>query len=177
MRAEITDELDLILSWDDAGRNTIKWSVCSNCEFEVNVSLHLDSQMNYQGRTCIEFSTTCYAWALRLFADSIEKFVAGTEPKAEYVGSEDMSITIGEKKGQGDFSSATATTCDLDYEPFRFIDDVWCSGQINVTLGILTEGEATVRSIRQVLNLLKVDTSLEVQPDPPSTEQGAAPNP
>jgi hypothetical protein len=169
MHAELTDNLDLILSWSDRGTNTLTWSVCSKCEFEVRASLHLDSGMNYQGCTRIEFSTTCYAWALRLFADSLEQFLRGNAPEAQYCGS-DLSITISSKQGQGDCTDKTAILCDLEYEPFRSLNLVCCSGRISVTLGILKEGENAVRSIRKVLNLLQVDSSLNPHHDPAPTE-------
>lgn len=167
MRAEVTDSLDFVLSWNDNGRSTITWSVCSNCEFEVRASLRLDSGVNYQGGTRIEFSTTCYAWALRLFADSLEQFLRGEASEARYCGSEDMTITISTKRGQAACTDFTVVACDLEYEPFRTLNLVWCPGRIAVTLGLLEEGENVVRIIREVLKLLRMNTSLDAERDPP----------
>ena len=38
MKAKVTDEFDLVLSWDDP-RSEITWSACNDCEFEVRAKL------------------------------------------------------------------------------------------------------------------------------------------
>ena len=158
MKAQVTDNFDLVLRWDDS-RSEISWSGCSNCEFEVRAKLWIPGGVNYQGSTKIEFSTTCYAYALRLFAESLERLAGGQQDRASYRGSEDMEIKILERQGQAGCSDRRIMACDLKFDLLRAVDMVWCDNQIEATLGVCEDAEGVAKAIREVISTLGLDDS------------------
>jgi hypothetical protein len=161
MKAHISDNFDLVLRWEDDVRCEVVWSPCSECEFEVTAKLWFPPFFHYQGPTRIDFSTTCYAYALRFFADELDAFASGKKTSAEYHGSEDMSITLRERSGQADFAEKTVAVCDLKYEMMTEVDMVTCDAVIELTLGKPVDAAGTAKAIREVLASLKMDDSLE----------------
>lgn len=161
MKAHISDNFDLVLKWEDDVRCEVVWSPCSECEFEVTAKLWLPPVFNYQGPTRIDFSTTCYAYALRCFADELDTFASGKKTSAEYHGSEDMSITLRWRRGNVDFAEKTVAVCDLKYELSRDVDMVICATVIELTLGKPVDAAGTAKAIREVLASLNMDDSLE----------------
>ena len=100
MIAEVTENNELVLRWLGDRRNEIKWTACSDTEFEVSARLWFSSGMNFQGTTTIEFSTACYASALKWFASALEQLVEHNHIQAMYSGSGDMHLTILSRRGQ-----------------------------------------------------------------------------
>jgi len=161
MKAHVTENFDLVLRWDDDSKCEIIWSACSECEFKVTAKLWFPPGLNYQGSTLLEFSTTCYAYALRFFAEELDKFVCGDSATAVYRGSEDMTITIQERHGQADFLSRTIKVCDLRFEMFRTINMVACDSAFEVTLGRPEDARVVAMAIREVMSTLVLDDTLE----------------
>ena len=174
MKAQITDDFDLVLRWDDESRCEVVWSPCSNCEFEVTARLWFPPRLNYQGPTRLDFSTTCYAYALRFFADELEEFSSGQRPAAEYRGSEDMTIAIQERRGQCAFKNRTVIFSVLKYKMMRSVNMVACDTEFELVLGRPDDPKGTAKAIREVISKLKMDDSLEApqnQNPPNMTEQ------
>ena len=159
MKAHISDSFDLVLRWEDDVRCEIVWSVCSDCEFEVTARLWFAPGLNYQGATRLDFSTTCYAHALRAFADRLDEFAAGRATSAEYWGSQDMSLTVREQRGQADFADRTVVVCDLKYEMIRSVDGVACDTQFEMILGKAEDPKGGAKAIREVIDGLKMKDS------------------
>ena len=163
MKAQITDGFDLVLTWGDDCHCEIIWSACSECEFEVRAKLMFQAGLNYQGSTQLNFSTTCYAYALRFFADELDQLVSGSRTSADYTGSCDMSIRIRDHRGQGDFIDRTIRVCELSFEMIRSIDMVACDSTFVVTLGRPEDPTGVAKAIRQVISSLGLDDTLEGQ--------------
>lgn len=161
MKAQVTDDFKLVLRWDDEACCEIVWSACSESEFEVSAKLWFPSGLNYQGPTRLDFATTCYACALRLFADELDDFASGGKASAEYRGSEDMAIALTERRGQCDFSDRTLVVCILKYEMMRTINMVACETEFELALGKPSDPEGTAKAIREVIASLQMDDSLE----------------
>lgn len=161
MKAHITDNFDLVLRWENEARCEIVWSACSKCEFEVVAKLWFPSGINYQGATRIDFSTTCYAYALRFFADQLDDFSSGRKKSAEYHGSQDMIITLRERRGQCDYADRTIVVCDLKYRMMRTIDMVVCDTEFEFPLGKPDDPKGVAKAIREVITSLQIDDSLE----------------
>lgn len=156
MKAQVSDEFDLVISWDDFGLSKIIWSACSDCEFEVRVEIGLHRGLNYQEAIRLEFSTTCYASALRDFAGELHDFISGRRDSARYYGSEDMEIRVHCKEGQADAKGQSITACDLRFEMHRSLDLIYCGGRIEMTLGRLDEPKRTIQAIEEVMRVMKM---------------------
>jgi hypothetical protein len=161
MKARVSDEFDLVLSWEDSGRSQITWSACSDCEFEVKATIVLNGGVHYQGPTRFEFTTVCYAYSLRGFADELREFVTGQKDSARYYGSQDMEILIHPREGQAAAKGQWITACDLRFELNRCLDMIYCGGHYKVTLGRLEEPEKLIRSIEEVLRFFKMKDGLD----------------
>ena len=161
MKAHVTDNFDLVLRWDDEVRCEVVWSPCSECEFEVMAKLWFPPGLNYQGPAHISFSTTCYAYSLRFFANELEAFAAGRATSAEYHGSQDMTLTLRERRSQADFAEKTVVVCDLRYEMIRIVDGIACDMVFELTLGRPVDAAGAAKAIRGVIASLKMDDSLE----------------
>lgn len=161
MKAQVTDNFELVLRWEDECRCEIVWAACSESEFEVTAKLWFPPGLNYQGPTRLDFSTTCHAYALRFFADALDDLASGRKTSAEYQGSEDMAIVLAEKQGQCDFADRTITVCVLKYEMMRAINMVVCDTEFEMALGRPEDTSGTAKAIREVLARLKMDDSLD----------------
>ena len=161
MKAQVTDNFDLVLRWDDETRCEVVWSASSESEFEVTAKLWFPPGLNYQGPTRLDFSTTCYAYSLRLFADELDDFASGRRASAEYRGSEDMTITLTERSGQCDFADRTVVVCVLKYEMMRSVNMVVCESEFDLTLGRPDDPAGTAKAIREVIASLKLDDTLD----------------
>jgi len=161
MKAQITDDFDLVLRWDDEARCEIVWSACSNCEFEVVAKLWFPQGLNYQGPTSIEFSTTCYAYALRFFADELDEFAAERKATVEYHGSEDMTIQLQERRGQCGFKDRTVMVSVLKYKMMRSVNMVVCDTEFELALGRPEDLKGAAKAIRDVISTLKLDDTLD----------------
>lgn len=156
MKARVSDDFDLVLSWEDFGFSEIIWSACSDCEFEVKVKVFLDPGLHFQGPSRFEFSTVCYAVSLRRFAGELRELVSGKRASARYRGSEDMEILIHRREGQADAKGQWITACDLHIELDRSLETTYCGGHFKATLGRLGEPEQLIRAIEEVLKFLKM---------------------
>lgn len=161
MNAHVTENFDLVLRWDDEARCEIVWSPCSNCEFEVTARLWFPPGLNYQGPTRLDFSTTCYAFALRLFAEELDGVVSGKRTTAVYRGSEDMTIAIQEWKGRCDFKNRTVMVSVLKYEMMRTVNLVACDTEFELIVGKPEDFKGTAKAINEVISALEMDASLE----------------
>lgn len=179
MKAHVNDNFDLVLRWDDEVRCEVVWSACSECEFEVTAKLWFPPGLNYQGPTRLDFSTTCYAYALRFFADELDDFASGRKASAEYRGSEDMTITLREHRGQGDYAERTVVVCDLKYEMMRAVSMVACNTKFELTLGRPDDLRGTAKAIREVIAGLMMDDTLETpnKQSPPKPPDATGDNP
>ena len=174
MKAQVTDDFDLVLRWEDEARCEVVWSPCSNCEFEVTARLWFPPGLNYQGPTRLDFSTTCYAYALRFFADELEEYSSGQRPSADYRGSEDMTIALEERRGQCDFKDRTVIVSVLKYEMMRTVNMVVCDTEFELLLGRPEDPKGTAKAIREVISNLKMDDTVDGshnQEPPNKTEQ------
>ena len=161
MKAEITDNFDLILKWNNQSRSRIIWSACSNCEFDVAAELWIPPDVNYQGASKIELHTTCYAFSLSCFADDLDKFVAGDISDFEYNGTDDMRLMITKRNGQCENVDKSIRACDLRYDFFRTFDGVVCNNVLDLTLGVLEDPSGCAKAIRSVIQELNIDDSYD----------------
>jgi len=154
MIAEVTENNQLVLRWLGERRNQIKWTACSENEFEVIATLWFPGELNYQGPTSIEFSTTCYADSLGWFAQSLEQLIENHNVQAKYYGTEDMYLRIFSRRGQADYRHMSAIFCDLEYNATASCNGIACDNRLFLTLGICEDIPGTIQAIRTVLHNL-----------------------
>jgi hypothetical protein len=153
MVATITEELDLLLRWNEAGDETIvRFSLWSSSEFVIKVQTNWKNWLNYQGDFKTSFETTCYGYDVDVFLSKLNDLTTGKNNSAKFSNTgEDFEITFNSK---GNFLFA-----EIRYRHVREIKDVSCDCELILPIGVLQIGEASqlANSIREILNLLKVD--------------------
>ena len=156
MRAQVSDDFDLVISWNDSGLSQITWSACSDGEFEVKAEINILGGLHFQGATRLEFSTVCYAYSLRALALELGELISGKRDSARYCGTEDMIIQVHRKTGEADAKDQSIMVCDLQFQIHRFLDLIHCGGSIEATLGRLEEPKEVIRAINEVMTVLKM---------------------
>ncbi|HEY5040611.1 MAG TPA: hypothetical protein VIK53_01255 [Verrucomicrobiae bacterium] len=153
MVANITEELDLLLRWNEAGDETIvHFSLWSSSEFVIKVQTNWRNVLNYQGDLKTSFETTCYGFDLDVFLSKLNDLTTGKNNSAQFSNTgEDFEITF---KSKDSFLFAEIRYCHV-----RVINDVSCDCELVLPIGALQIAEATqlANSIRDILRLLKVD--------------------
>jgi hypothetical protein len=153
MVANITEELDLLLRWNEAGDETIiRFSLWSSSEFIIKVQTSWRNWLNYQGNLKTSFETTCYGYDLNVFLSQLNDLTTGKSNSAQFINTGEDFVMI--FKPQNGFLFA-----EIRYRHVREINDVSCDCELLLPIGVLqiTEASQLANSIREILHLLKVD--------------------
>ena len=154
MQATVTDDMELVLRWQENGENEVRFALASTSEFTITVHLCWERGLNYQGQVAITFQTCCYGHDLAEFESQLRKLAQGSAESARFLntgGDFEIRIVPRERNGRRIMLS------ELRYRHYRDIADVVCDSELMLPVGEAEDVLRSAQAIGEVIRLLKVD--------------------
>lgn len=155
MQATVTEDLELVITWYDAGESSVRFSLASNSEFIVSCRVNWEGTLNYQGNTSISFETMCYGYDLESFRLKLCRLAEGVEESACFVNTGgDFEIHVHPHEKYGRIYLLT----EWRYRHCRCLArDVTCDSELVLPVGAVEDLMRTAKAIAEIIRLLDVD--------------------
>lgn len=154
MQATVTDDMELVLRWQEHGESEVRFALASASEFTIAVHLCWEQGFNYQGQVAITFQTCCYGHDLAAFESQLRKLAQGNAESARFRntgGDFELRIVPRER------NSRRILLSELRYRHYRAIADVACDSELVLPVGEAEDVLRSAEAIGEVIRLLKVD--------------------
>lgn len=146
MEVNVTDSMDLMLTWDRDCFFNLNFSLAWEAEFTIHGKVEAPAQPNYQESLKCTFATMCYGYDLAQLCSELEQVERGTAGSAIFVNTGgDLEVEF------------SATRCLICYKHLVRIEPELSHAELIVPLEGCRDLGTVRRTVAELLHLLKVD--------------------